>query len=321
MITLETLKKRGLDDKHIKVLGKFATLQGELLKGRVPIKGKDSKGCRSDQFVDDYYRMHDLIRGIYAMKKSNHALSIMIKDEGRYGKEITYFSPKNWHIQYNPPTDIRGKRDTLVLKNCMDASIPIGVLRNIKKSVNEVLGLGKVINFQNNIFSIVPYEIPNHEKNNIKTSAEKFIEDKISNNDFSAPDSLITTTARIGQQKFRKFLMPLYNGSCAFCGFNIESFLIASHIVPHSEDHNNRLNPRNGLLLCRMCDNAFERGLIKLSPSLRISKHPKLTEKSNSVAVNSWLCNIKSKVESIQKDYSPHPKFIRKRNQISSLNY
>ena len=66
---LEVLLKH-VDDKHVKILSKYVALQGEILKGREPIKGKDSRGHKPDQFVNEHYRMHDLIRGIYAPKKA-----------------------------------------------------------------------------------------------------------------------------------------------------------------------------------------------------------------------------------------------------------
>jgi putative restriction endonuclease len=42
--------------------------------------------------------------------------------------------------------------------------------------------------------------------------------------------------------------------------------LVASHIVPWADDSQNRLNPHNGLLLCRTHDSAFECGLIRIKP-------------------------------------------------------
>ena len=115
------------------MLSKFLVLHGEILQGRIPIKGNDSKGCHPDQFVSDFYRMHDLIRGIYTPKQSNFALSIMVKDKGQYGTEITYFSTQDWRIEYRPPVDTRGKHDIETLQNCLTNDFPIGVLRNIKK--------------------------------------------------------------------------------------------------------------------------------------------------------------------------------------------
>lgn len=309
------LKKKELNEKHIGVLTKFAALRGEILSGRIPIKGKDSKGCKPDQFVNNYYRMHDLIRGIYAYKDAKFALSIMIKDTGMYGNEITYFSPENWRINYKPPTDARGKHDIKTLQNCFSKNIPIGVLRNLKHATNEVLGLGKIIDEKNGIFSIVPLILSLEDENNVEHYTDAYYDKKIQTGDYSAPDVRTTATARVGQAKFKKLLLPIYGSQCAFCGFNLIDFLIASHIVPHSKDKKNRLNPRNGFLLCRMCDNAFERGYLKTFPSLRISKTKKLTANSNK-AVEAWLANINNKVTIKDEKFIPLPKFINKRNRL-----
>lgn len=44
-------------------------------------------------------------------------------------------------------------------------------------------------------------------------------------------------------------------------------FLVASHIVPWSVDADNRLNPRNGLLLNVFLDKAFDRGYMTIDAS------------------------------------------------------
>ena len=46
--------------------------------------------------------------------------------------------------------------------------------------------------------------------------------------------------------------------------------LIASHIVPWSENEGVRADPENGLCLCMLHDKAFDRGLISIQSSLEI---------------------------------------------------
>jgi len=313
---LESLLKKA-DDKHVKILSKYMTLQGEILKGREPIKGKDSRGHKPDQFVNEHYRMHDLIRGIYAPKKDKFALSIMLKDRGRYGKEITYFGPQNWAITYHPPQDKRGIHDIEALKNCLHSNVPIGILRNIKKSTNEVLGLGKIIDVQNNTFSIVPFETSEQDKKDAEKLVDNYLDNKISQEDYSAPDIPTTAFARRGQRKFRKKLLLIYGRSCAFCGFDFEEFLIASHVVPYADDALNRLNPRNGLLLCRMCDVAFERGFLKITSTLKIIKVGLLKNANTNSAVNSWLLTLKPSIAIADEKYKPLSRYIRKRNKMA----
>ncbi len=107
----------------------------------------------------------------------------------------------------------------------------------------------------------------------------------LSNNNFeTGKDILSVTSTRQGQQKFRKMIFANYNEKCAISGISQPELLIAGHISPWSKDSRNRLNPRNGILLNRLHDKAFEERLISFqddgeilySPKLRIDTREKL---------------------------------------------
>lgn len=68
----------------------------------------------------------------------------------------------------------------------------------------------------------------------------------------------IEATARIGQRFFRTAVLSAYNGRCCITGLSFPNLLVASHIVPWSHDKDNRVNPRNGLLLSALHDKAFD---------------------------------------------------------------
>ncbi len=53
-------------------------------------------------------------------------------------------------------------------------------------------------------------------------------------------------------------------------GLSDARLLIASHIVPWSQDKQNRLNPSNGLCLSAIHDRAFDKGLITLTDDFKI---------------------------------------------------
>ena len=79
-------------------------------------------------------------------------------------------------------------------------------------------------------------------------------------------DSL--TKRRKGQDYFRHMILTNYGSRCAPTGINIPQLLLASHIIPwadksHKQD---RLNPCNGVCLSALYDNAFDKGLITISP-------------------------------------------------------
>jgi hypothetical protein len=80
---------------------------------------------------------------------------------------------------------------------------------------------------------------------------------------------------RIKQQFFRRAVLSGYRSRCCISGLTEERMLVASHIVPWSEDKANRLNPSNGLCLSSIHDKAFDLGLISLSDNLcvLVSEH------------------------------------------------
>jgi predicted restriction endonuclease len=68
--------------------------------------------------------------------------------------------------------------------------------------------------------------------------------------------------ARLGQGQFRSDLIQLWQG-CALTHYKQLQFLVASHIKPwRMSDHQERLNPFNGLLLLANLDKAFDLGYI-----------------------------------------------------------
>lgn len=79
-----------------------------------------------------------------------------------------------------------------------------------------------------------------------------------------------TIRSRVNQSFFRSTLLASYNSKCCVTGISNPDFLIASHIVPWSIDKNNRLNPRNGILINALHDKAFEHGYITISTDYKV---------------------------------------------------
>lgn len=85
--------------------------------------------------------------------------------------------------------------------------------------------------------------------------------------------------ARVGQGKFRSGLMREFNNRCAVSGLDVIAALRASHIVPWSDATNEeRLNPKNGLLLAANLDALFDRYLISFDDEGQLIASPALTE-------------------------------------------
>lgn len=66
------------------------------------------------------------------------------------------------------------------------------------------------------------------------------------------------------QKRFKDNLMIEFNSKCAICNINNKELLKASHILPYSKcaSVNEMIDYNNGLLLCVIHDELFDRGLI-----------------------------------------------------------
>ncbi|WP_432352025.1 HNH endonuclease [Sporosarcina sp. A2] len=71
------------------------------------------------------------------------------------------------------------------------------------------------------------------------------------------------TKVRLGHQRFRIDLMPLWHDKCALCDIALPELLKASYAKPWKDSTNNeRVEPNNGILLCRNHDALYTNGLI-----------------------------------------------------------
>lgn len=70
---------------------------------------------------------------------------------------------------------------------------------------------------------------------------------------------------RVNQNFFRKMILSSYDNKCCITRLSLPKLLVASHIIPWSEDIQNRMNPRNGLCLNALHDKAFDDGYMSIS--------------------------------------------------------
>lgn len=71
-----------------------------------------------------------------------------------------------------------------------------------------------------------------------------------------------TVKTRRLQTFFRNSVLASYENQCALTGMAIPQLLVASHIIPWSENEERRADPTNGLCLNVLHDKAFDRHLI-----------------------------------------------------------
>lgn len=79
-----------------------------------------------------------------------------------------------------------------------------------------------------------------------------------------------TVKTRRLQTFFRNAVLASYESRCALTGLAIPQLLIASHIIPWSENETRRADPTNGLCLNVLHDKAFDRHLITFDEDYRL---------------------------------------------------
>lgn len=136
---------------------------------------------------------------------------------------------------------------------------------------------------------------------------------------FHADLAKMTIYVRTKQIEFRKILLKQYQ-KCLFCGFALERYVVAAHIVPYyimrAKHPYDAMNPIDGLLLCRLCDVAFEHGSIILEPDYEISVGAEL-ENTENETIESWVGNINDRIE-IDSDveYRPSPDYLKEKKLL-----
>ena len=124
---------------------------------------------------------------------------------------------------------------------------------------------------------------------------------------------------RVNQSFFRRAVLASYQGRCCMSGVNHPRLLVASHIVPWSQDVANRLNPRNGLCLSALHDRAFDSGLISLNNDYQIIISDKLKHKADEFTqIN--LISLQGKAITLPEKFLPDRSFLEKHRVTFEAN-
>ncbi|RFZ82998.1 HNH endonuclease [Mucilaginibacter terrenus] len=120
---------------------------------------------------------------------------------------------------------------------------------------------------------------------------------------------------RLNQTAFRKMVLSNFKDQCCITGINERSLLVASHILPWSEDVGNRLNPKNGLALNCLHDKAFDRGLITVTEDLTIKVSPLLLKNNGIISIAANFVAYDNQALIPPKKFSIEPEFLRRHNE------
>ncbi len=85
--------------------------------------------------------------------------------------------------------------------------------------------------------------------------------------DLQKPKETNSIYTRCGQDQYRRKLLEKYKSKCAFCNFDVEHTLIASHAKPwrNCDSAHEKLSEYNGFLLCATHDRMFDQGYLTVN--------------------------------------------------------
>jgi len=314
-------KKAG--KKHVQILKKFLVYKNQTITDSRLICGVRGKAAiPPDNIVEYPHYMHGLNRGAYKPKDDPYTLSVRSNPRSEWGLETKFDENGNWiYTDYNFREKYKSYLNEIEgLKKCYRDRIPIGVIYSPKPASNKILGLGIIDKIKEYSFHVVPLT-KYSETENDKLS-DKFVEKQFETGDYSSLGGERSYLGRKKQSQFKKILLKMYGGKCLFCGFYRQPYLIGSHIVPvkimRKEDDKNSMHPENGLLLCRLCDTAFENGDITLDEKYNIAIFEKLQAhvKIDKIA-HRWIESVHNELlkDEISK-LKPGKKFIKRKLEL-----
>lgn len=122
----------------------------------------------------------------------------------------------------------------------------------------------------------------------------------------------------MAQLVFREALIRAYDGQCALSNVYCRELLEASHIIPWSNaSPEQRVNPRNGLLLSTIHHRFFDLGWIRLNPDYTVETDVSRTRlKSFERHLLDNLNGSRIRLPSDEKHW-PDPDFIIQRNKLA----
>ncbi len=125
----------------------------------------------------------------------------------------------------------------------------------------------------------------------------------------------VLIAARIRQSFFRRAILSSYQSRCCMSHVTEPMLLIASHIMPWSEDKLNRLNPRNGLCLSAFHDRAFDKGLITVTPDYCVQVSKRLRKQAKNRFVADSLLSLHGEKILLPDKFLPSQEFLSWHNQ------
>jgi len=129
--------------------------------------------------------------------------------------------------------------------------------------------------------------------------------------DLKGETKLRLVKTRVNQNVFRMIVMANYSFKCAITGIDIPDLLVASHIIPWSDNKQERLNPENGICLSLLYDKAFDKGYIGLNDKYEIIFSSRLKKKMKEDYFKKYFNHLEGFKLLVPKKYPPSKAFLQ----------
>ena len=116
---------------------------------------------------------------------------------------------------------------------------------------------------------------------------------------------------RVNQNVFRQIVLANYNRKCAITGIDLPDLLLASHIIPWSQNEEERLNLENGICLSALYDRAYDKGLIGINEKYQIVLSTELKNKEKKDFYPLAFGNLTGLTLQLPKKYLPRKEFLQ----------
>jgi len=118
---------------------------------------------------------------------------------------------------------------------------------------------------------------------------------------------------------FRKALLKAYNNSCCFCGVSFKSILQAAHILPWNLcNDSQKLDIRNGLLLCANHHCLFDTGTLIIDTSYTIQLNRRVLVKTDIDELIVSSLNNRTITLPRNKGLYPNIEYLKSHNKLVS---
>ncbi len=143
-----------------------------------------------------------------------------------------------------------------------------------------------------------------------KTLETKFAEILSGTENLKGETKVREVKTRINQNAFRQIVLANYSSKCAITGIDIPELLIASHIIPWSQNEQERLNPENGICFSPLYDKAFDKGLIGVSKNYEILISVEIKSKANKAYYPNQFGKLNGLKLQLPQKYLPKKEFL-----------